>query len=292
MNDRGPAAILLRQPDEIIALGVVGYGILFDVRPGHDLLVVSAREATLHAGHDGESEFLEPGMSVDVASTVRTGVGGNVALQYGDGANLMLMSNASMKVLNADRSGVRVELQEGTLSARVRPGMPPLGITNRGRAVNATDADFTVMVDRGGGLSAMAREGSLKLQGFEGQSVLRKDEILRAIPQADAVVAAATESLLLDVQWPDAQKTRAEEMELTGRTDPYASVVFGAGQDAIRVRADRDGNFRATVPLQEGENALELTVQDVLGREAKQNHTVRRDSTAPVIQAAEVVWGP
>ena len=81
-------------------------------------------------------------------------------------------------------------------------------------------------------------------------------------------------------------------MELTGRTDPYASVVLGAGAEAIEVRADRDGNFRATVPLKEGTNSVQLTVQDVLGREATQQHTVRRDSTAPVIEAAEVVWGP
>ena len=275
----------------VIAFGVVGYGILFDTRPGHELMVVSARSATVAQTAGEGLAPLEPGMTIHVDSVVRTGKDGNAALQYGDGANLMLLSSATMRVLNADRSGVRVELQEGTLSARVRPGMAPLGITNRGRAVNATDADFTVMVDSGGSLSAVPTKGELSLQGFGDTTTLQRNQILRAAPQSEAVVAAATESLLLDVEWPQQQKTRDGEMELTGRTDPYASVVLGSGPDAIEVRADRDGNFRATVPLKEGDNAVQLTVQDVLGREATQQQTVRRDSTAPVIEAAEVVWG-
>jgi hypothetical protein len=118
------------------------------------------------------------------------------------------------------------------------------------------------------------------------------NQILRALPREPAVVAVAPENLLLDVEWPEEAKTREGEMELRGRTDPYASVVFGTGADAVRVRADRDGRFRATVALSEGQNDVELRVQDVMGREASQQRTVRRDSTAPVIQAAEVVWDP
>ena len=276
----------------VIALGVVGYGILFDTRPGHDLMVVSARSATMSNAETEQDTPLDAGMTVQVQSIVRTGENGNVSLQYGDGANIKLLSKATMKVLNADRSGVRVELQQGTISARVRPGMAPLGITNRGRALNATDADFTVMVTSGGNLSAVATQGKLALQGFGNKNELSTNQVLRATPRAEAVVAAATESLLLDVEWPEVERTRENEMELTGRTDPYASVMLGSGPNAIEVRADRDGNFRATVPLEEGDNAVQLTVQDVLGREAVQQHTVRRDSTAPVMEAAEVVWGP
>jgi hypothetical protein len=270
----------------------VGYGFLFGSRPSHELMVVSARSATVQAQDDTKVNILEAGMAVGIDAIVRTGKEGSVALQYGDGANLMLLSEATMTVLSADGSGVRVELEEGSISARVRKGMPPLGITNRGRAVNATDADFTVMVDKGGGLSAVTRQGALSLQGFTGATTLAPNQILRAVPQKPAVVAVAPEILLLDVEWPEDEKTREGEMELRGRTDPYASVVFGTGSGAVRVRADRDGRFRATVALSEGQNDVELRVQDVMGREASQQRTVRRDSTAPVIRAAEVVWDP
>jgi hypothetical protein len=274
----------------IIVVGVVGYGVLFGSQSSHELMVVSARSATVQETKKGETRALEPGMAVGVNAVVRTAKAGNVALQYGDGANLMLLSEATMTVLSADGAGVRVELEEGSISARVRAGMPPLGITNRGRAVNATDADFTVLVDKGGGLSAVARQGQLSLQGFSNTETLNTNEVLRAVPQQAPVVAVAPENLLLDVEWPDEPKTRAGEMELRGTTDPYASVVFGNGADAVRVRADRDGRFRATVALSEGQNDVELRVQDVMGREARQQRTVRRDSTAPIIRAAEVVW--
>ena len=274
----------------VIVVGVVGYGLLFGSRPSHDLMVASARMATVQVEPGKEEVALEAGMAIGINGVVRTGVNGSASLQYGDGASLMLSSEASMTVLSADGSGVRVELDEGAISARVRAGMPPLGIMNRGREVKARDADFTVLVDKGGGLSAVARSGRLSLQGFEGISTLPANQVLRAMPQKPAIAAAAPESLLLDVEWPAETKTRDGEMELRGRTDPYASVVFGTGPTAISVRADRDGRFRATVPLQEGANDLELRVQDVMGREAKQQRTVRRDSTAPVIQAAEVVW--
>lgn len=274
----------------VAVIGIVGYGVMFGSRPSHELMVVSARSATVQAGTEKALTILEAGMAVGIDSVVRTGSAGNVALQYGDGANLVLLSDAVMTVLSADGAGVRVELEEGAISARVRAGMPPLGITNRGRAVNATDADFTVLVDKGGGLSAVARQGQLSLQGFSGVETLDPNRVLRAIPQEPTVVGVAPESLLLDVEWPEEAKTRAGEMELSGRTDPYASVVFGTGSDAVRVRADRDGKFRATVALAEGQNDVELRVHDVMGREAKQQRTVRRDSTAPIIQAAEVVW--
>ena len=78
---------------------------------------------------------------------------------------------------------------------------------------------------------------------------------------------------------------------MTGTTDPYATVTLGEGPDAVRVRADRDGRFRATVPLSEGVNDIELKVRDVSGREATRQQAVNRDSTAPVIEAAEVLWG-
>ena len=276
----------------VIALGVAGYRVLFESGPRHDLLVVSAREAYVEGNGDEANEALVAGMTVNVESIVRTGPRGNAALQYGEGANLTLMENASMKVLNADQSGVRVELKEGTLSARVRPGMPPLGINSRGRAITATDADFTVLVDQGGGLSAAVRQGSLSLQGFGSQTRLDPENILRSAPHSEPILQAATESLLLEVEWPAESDTRSTEMELRGRTDPYASVVFGTGSEAVRIRADRDGNFRATVPLAEGDNNLQLSVRDVLGRESTQERKVRRDSTAPVIESAGVVWEP
>jgi hypothetical protein len=275
----------------VMALGLAGYRLLFAEKKGSELVVVAAEKATVSRAGDGV-DTLNVGMILDVQDTIRTGEDGSAQLRFGSGAGLILSADGSMRILSADGSGLRVELEEGAVSARVRPGMAPLGITNRGRAVRATDADFTVMVDSAGGLSAVSERGSLGLSGFGDLEELAIGDVLRAIPDRKAIAAPAPEKLLLDVNWPTTATTRSAEVVVEGRTDPYAMIIVGEGEQRVQMRADINGLFQASVPLKEGENGLELTVRDVMGREVIQKRKVNRDSTAPIVQGAEVVWGP
>ena len=78
-------------------------------------------------------------MTVNVDSIVRTGEAGNASLQYGGATDV-----AGECVDEGSQRGPiwRRGVTRRPLSARVRPGMPPLGINNRGRAVTATGADL------------------------------------------------------------------------------------------------------------------------------------------------------
>ena len=105
------------------------------------------------------------------------------------------------------------------------------------------------------------------------------------------MVGTVSDNLLLDVEWPEEEVTRLARVDVSGVTDPFATVTIGEGSEAVRVRADEAGRFVAEVDLAEGVNTVPITVRDVAGREATRIQTVRRDSTAPVIQSAEVVWG-
>jgi len=274
----------------VIVLGVAGYRILFGEAPGQELVVVSATQATA-INSDATVERLVAGSVLEVDASVETGVDGEAVLQYGDKAELMLSALTTVQVVSADATGLRVELEAGAVSARVRQGATPLNISNRGRAVGATDADFTVMVGRAGPLSVASQRGTVRLSGLPGQSELRAGTSVHAELDGKVALLPINENLLLDVEWPEATKTRDAEVEVTGTTDPYATVTLGEGPDAVRVRADRDGRFRATVPLAEGVNDIELKVRDVSGREATRQQALNRDSTAPVIEAAEVLWG-
>jgi len=204
----------------------------------------------------------------------------------------MLSEATVMRVLNADSTGVQIDLGEGEVTARVRQGAPPLDIVSKSRTIRATDADFTVMVSRRGGLSTMAQRGQISVSGLGGTQTLKAGLAAHSDSQNRLAIEPVTENLLLDVEWPEEARTRLAEVEVAGQTDPYATVTVGTGPEAVRVRSDRDGRFRATVKLREGENEVTLKVRDVAGREAIKVQKVRRDSTAPVIQAAEVVWGP
>ena len=274
----------------VVVLGVAGYRILFGEAPGQELVVVSATRATA-INSDASVEQLVAGSVLEVDASVETGVDGEAFLQYGDKAELMLSELTTVQVVSADATGLRVELEAGAVSARVRQGATPLNISNRGRAVGATDADFTVMVGRNGPLSVASQRGNLRLSGMAGQTKMGAGTSVHAELGGTVSLLPINENLLLDVEWPEATKTREAEIEVTGTTDPYATVTLGEGPEAVRVRADRDGRFRATVPLAEGVNDIELKVRDVSGREASRQQALNRDSTAPVIEAAEILWG-
>jgi hypothetical protein len=276
----------------VIVLAVVGYRMLFGDAGALELMVVSARGAAVSGDGSGESVALTTGDLIGVDDVINTDHAGAAALQYGNGAQLMLAQSTRMKVLEANSVGVRIELDRGEVTARVRAGAPPLKISNRGHTIGATDADFTVMVSREGGLSAASQRGDLRLSGFDGIQEVGAGSAIHTDRQRGAVLRAISESLLLDVEWPIDEPTRSPEVEVSGVTGPYATVTVGEGPDAVRVRADRDGRFRATIGIAEGKNEVMLKVRDITGREAIQVQTVRRDSTAPVIEAAEVVWGP
>lgn len=274
----------------VIALGVAGYRVLFGPGPGFELVVVSASDATTRLGGDPQVPLVA-GTVLPVDSRVETGPEGGALLQYGDNAKIVLLDRTSIQVTGADPTGLRVELESGTVSARVRQGAAPLKVSNRGRSIGATDADFTVMVGSDGPMSAATTRGTAAITGVEGESTLVPATTLHVDADSKATILPVAESLLFEVEWPDARLTRESSVEVTGTTDPYATVTLGSGPGAIRVRADRDGRFRALVPLNEGDNDIELRAQDATGREASRRQALNRDTTAPIIEAAEVVWG-
>jgi hypothetical protein len=272
----------------VMVLGYWGYQWRFSDEGGTRLVVVSSSGLVERTDGAGVSQPTEPGVQVDVQDTLTTGADGLVMLRAGEGSQLSLSAKSTMRVVSVDAGGVRVELENGRVSARVRAGAPALGITNRGRAVNATDADFTIVVDPEGAFGVETDRGSVGLQGFEEVVQLQAGHRLQALPGREPVSAPVSSALLLKVDWPEGAVTRSAEVTIRGRTDPYASVVLG---DGTSVRAGADGKFRAKVALKEGENDLKIRVRDVMGRETDSKRTFTRDSTAPSVQSTEVLWG-
>ena len=79
---------------------------------------------------------------------------------------------------------------------------------------------------------------------------------------------------------------------MQGLTTPFATVTLrGRDEASTTVRAGEDGRFSASVPLQEGENPIEVAVQDVMGNRKRATHALTRDTEAPAV-TTEVDWGP
>ena len=71
----------------VMALAVLSYRAFFGEAPAHDLMVVSARSASVDKSADERRIPLSPGDVIGITDVVRTDIDGTAALQYGNGAH-------------------------------------------------------------------------------------------------------------------------------------------------------------------------------------------------------------
>ncbi|MCK6506378.1 hypothetical protein L6R53_23890 [Myxococcota bacterium] len=282
----------------VLVLGYVGYRLVFSEDHTAGVEVVQAQGEVLRAGADGARAPLSQGDVVRARESVVVGEGAKAVLGVGEGTRLELEARSTLRVVDVDATGLRVELEQGRVSARVRAGSTPLGLTSRGRAIYADDADFTVAVDGEGALAVQPDRGQVRVEGLAGeggaaaQAAVGEGTRLLALPGRSPVIEAVPSELLLEVGWPTSPSTRQSEVTLEGRTGPFAEVQIGGAEGWTRVRAGPDGRFHASVPLQEGENRVQVHATDTLGNRREDEVSLTRDSTAPTISGSEVQWGP
>ncbi len=277
----------------VLVCGFVGYKLLFTRTEGAVMAVVEAEGDVTRTGRDGNRAALAVGDELQRDDSVQVGEGSRAVLGVGEGTQLELEAASAVRVLDVDVNGVRVELEQGRVKARVRAGGVPVGVTSRGRAIYADDADFTAAVDGSGGLAVEPERGEVRVEGTEdGPHDVSQGTRLSSVPGKPPVLEAVPKKLLLEVGKPGQAMTRQADMLVEGRTGAYAEVRVGHEGSWTSVRAGPDGRFRASVPLEEGENRVVVEARDALGNRREDEVTITRDSTAPPIGAGEVQWGP
>ncbi len=275
----------------VLIAGFVGYTLLFSGSDEIGLSVVTTTGAVVRTDEDGLQQDAAPGMRLLPKDELRVGEQGSAELAVDEQTRMTLSSASSIRVVGVDAGGVRIELEEGRVTARVRPESPALSITSRGRGVSATDADFDVVTGADGALGVESSRGELSLQGFEDVASLSEGSRLSVAPGLPAQAAPIPASLLLEVAWPEQVVTRDAEVALRGQTSPYAAVtLLGADRKATTIRAGSDGRFSASLPLQEGDNPVEVVVEDVMGNRERATWEIQRDTEAPSVNT-EVLWG-
>lgn len=271
--------------------GFVGYSLLFSDGDEIGLSVVSTSGDVVRTDSDGQREDAAAGMRLLPRDELTVGAQGAAELAVDEQTRMTLSSSSSIRVVGVDAGGVRIELEEGRVTARVRPESPTLSITSRGRGVSATDADFDVVAGVDGSLGVEGRRGELALQGFEEVTSLPEGFRLSAAPGLSPQTAPIPAALLLEVAWPEQTVTRDSTVTLQGQTSPYAAVsLIHAGQQPATIRAGADGRFSTALPLQEGDNAVEVMVEDVMGNRERATWEIQRDTEAPPVNT-EVLWG-
>jgi FecR protein/Glucodextranase, domain B len=270
--------------------GFVAYRLIFAPDPIDGLQVVEVSGKVSRTNAAGAENQAGVGDLVAAHEQVRVDGEGYAVLAVGDATRLTLDASSSLKVLEVDERGVRVELQGGRVSARVRPGSS-VDVSARGRSVSARDADFAISAGPEGSVAVETTRGEVGLSGFDTLSRAEAGQQVWALPDRTAVIGAIPSALLLEVNWPSGAPTRSPELPVEGHTDPYAIVQIRRGDETLRVRAAADGSFRATMPVQPGENNIEVEAEDLNGRKAKTTGTMVREQPPPPVTNAEVQWG-
>lgn len=272
------AAVLLA----VLVAGLLGFRVLF-AEPAAPGLTVQEVEGSVVRDAAGVAVPAVAGDIVGAEESVRTGPGSQVVLTLGESTRLVLASESTLRVVEQRADGVDVELEAGRVRATVRPGAGALGVRAAGRAVRAEDAEFTVARD-GELVQVEAEAGSLRLEGFGNAASLVAGERVVVSGGSVSPVGAIPEALLLRVEWPEATTTRLEHVEVRGRTEPWARVEVRSQAGRSMVTANGAGGFVLSVGLVEGENAVSVRVEDLLGRAQEATWAVVRDTTGPTGQ--------
>ncbi len=274
----------------ILVVGFVGYKVLF---PGEDtmpLLVQAVEGSVQHVNDKGERADVSPGLILKRASRIETQADGRAFLALGGGSTLTVDQASSVRILDITQDGVRIELDNGSVEATVRPERGSLGIVHSDREVVGRDGSFAVGVNSGGSMAVETHQGAVEILGVDDVQGLEQGERLLLLSDGSSRVAAIPESLLLEVAWPESARTRHAEVAVRGLTDPGAEVRVGAAGHWTTVVADASGHFEANIPLEEGENPLRVITQDPLGRTTQDQKLVTRDSEPPSSASFEVQY--
>lgn len=229
------------------------------------------------------------GSTLNEQDAIRTGPGGEAVLAVGsDDSRVVVKERSAVSVREVKSEVARVRLERGRIGADLK-GKLLLQVESEGSdtVAEAKQGRFSVF-NNGKGLVAVAAEtAEVKLKtprGSErvavGKQVIIKDE--RASKANDI-----PQAVFLNVNWPAKTATRAKSIPVTGRAAAGTEVMVN-GRIAV---VAADGTFTVEIPLNEGDNAIEVQATDVLGRKKKSRKKVTAFHTAPEVDAdGEGMW--
>ena len=232
----------------------------------------------------GEQGEVPVGFELDNGDKLATGADARVVLTLGEETRMRLGPTSSIQVTGVDQTGVQLELEEGKLSATVRPGSGAVRIGNQGREVVAEDATFEVGVF-GDAFQAQTTSGALTVVGTDVTRVEEGEQVTAVGRRAS--VGPVPEELLLEVQWPTRERDTVKKYALQGLSEPGTRIrVTGEGLAPVEAQADEKGVFVALIPLVEGRRAdVVIEATDALGRATTSPPILlpARDSTGPKV---------
>ena len=236
-------------------------------------------------GADGQWRPLASDDAVNPNDQIRTAPGSTARLEVGDLVSVVVAEQTELNVAELSSTLSRIRLEDGRIVSEVRGGH---GYRFRVQ-VKGSDA----VAETGSGKFAVLRrgEGSITVAAEEGSvNVSAQDQGVRVEAGEQSVVAPGAPpspptklptSLLLKLGKPPPSRTRKTETNVSGETNPGATVVI----NGVASTVGPDGKFTRVVTLREGSNDIVVVVEDAVGRHAEaQLPEVTVDSRAPRVR--------
>jgi hypothetical protein len=159
--------------------------------------------------------------------------------------------------------------------------------------VSGTYSDVTAVVVNVNGVPATLSNGGFTAavvlnEGRNTINVIAADEAGNETPLTRQATRDTTAPVLSVEQPGEAAYVAAGEVKVTGHVnDVTATTVTVNGVAAVVA----DGSFAATVPVNEGPNALNISAVDAAGNTTAAQRNVTRDTTAPTLSVAQPADG-
>lgn len=267
----------------LVAVAWVGYRFVFEGGPRASLTLVAVEGPVTRSTTGGGVAPAEVGDTLGTHDRLAAGEGGRAVLAVGEGSELALDASSTMRILEVEATGVRVELEDGRVRATVRPGAVPLGVRAGGSEATARDAEFTVARGADGTVAVRGDRGEVTVTGPGGAVNLFAGQQAVVPSGRKALVQPASAALLLQVAPPEAERVAASLVEVRGTTEPGARVTIRGSGPPVQVVAGADGGWSARVALVEGLNEVEVRARSLLGGEAAATWRITRDTEGPAI---------
>ncbi len=250
----------------VVVLGVFGAWRAGFISPGSttEVVVVEVRgDAKIERA--GELGLLVADQVLRESDSLVTGDNGEVELRLGVSSFLRLASRSRVELRSVSEDEVDLVLEDGRLQATIRAQDGLVRVENGGRLVEAEDAEFDVGV-MNGVLQVSVEQGAVRTVGAS-QEIVTAGQEARFV-DAYAEIGEVPESLLMNVDWEEGLRTNEAKKRMHGRTAPGARVTARGDWGALSVYAREDGFFEMEVPLEEGDNGMDLMAEDALGRQS------------------------
>jgi hypothetical protein len=241
---------------------------------------------------DGSWQPLRVNDEVREDDTIRTAGDAKVGIELGPNVTVEVSEGTEVRIEQITRSLSLVRLADGRIFSAVRGREGSsfrVEAQDSDAVAEANNAEFAMMTRDKGHVAVATTKGEVKLSAKGEAVAVGAGKQSRVTPgTAPSEPTEIPPALFLELGPPPPRRTAADHVTVTGRTSPGA-VLNIRGQR--RVVTDNRGDFSEVVALQEGENDIVVSVQDVLGRGASE--TLPRITVDVRVRSApttEVTW--